>query len=344
MVRCSWLYYAEGLTQQEIAERLGISRLRVNRLLKLARETGVVQISIHHPGVRLAELEGRLQRRFGLPRAVVVPAPADPGQLKRTLGRAAATYLERALRPGDCLGVTWGTTISEAAQQLAPRTVPDLRVVQMTGGLTPDAGEINPFDVARRIADVLGARCYYLYTPMFVSRPEVCEALMSERFVAQVLEQARRATHVLSGVGEMGPTSTFYRFGYLDKETMDELAARGAVGSMLARFYDAEGRPVDSDLDRRTVAIRLEELRAIPDVILVAGGAEKVAAILGALRGGYVKTLITDATTARMLLTAAGTRPQGPRRRGAAAGGRGAAAGGRGAAGRGAAEGDGRAR
>lgn len=308
MVRCAWLYYEEGLTQQEIARTLGISRLRVNRLLRLARETGVVQITIHHPGIRLAELEGRLQQRFGVPRAIVVPTPVDRDQLKRVLGKAAATYLERSLRPGDCLGVTWGTTIFEAANQLTPRTIPDLRVVQITGGLVPDLGEINPFDIARRVAEVLGARCSYLYAPMFVRSPEVCRALLSEPFIAQVLEQARQATHVLSGVGEIGTTATFYQVGYLDEATLEGLAAQGAVGSMFARFFDAEGRPVASDLDRRTVAIRLEDLRPIPDVIVVAGGRVKVPALLGALRGGYVKTLVTDAETARALLAADGGR------------------------------------
>lgn len=312
LVRCAWLYYEEGLTQQEIADRLGISRLRVNRLLKQARDTGIVQISIQHPSVRLIELEERLIDHFRLMRAVVIPTPLDRTQLKRVLGKAAATYLERALRPGDCLGVTWGTTLLEVAQQLVPRSVSNLRVVQITGGLTPDVGEINPFDIARRVAEAFDARCYYLYAPMFVSRPEVCEALMNEPFIAHVLEQARSATHVLTSVGEMEPTATFRQVGYLDEATFRSLIGMGAVGSMFARFYDALGQPVPSDLDRRTVAIRLEDLNAIEDVIVVAGGPAKVRALLGALRGGYVKTLITDAGTARALLTAdgaAGTPP-----------------------------------
>ncbi|PZN11217.1 MAG: DNA-binding transcriptional regulator [Bacillota bacterium] len=306
LVRCAWLYYEEGLTQQEIAHRLGVSRLRVNRLLKQARETGIVHITIQHPGVRLAELEGRLIHHFRIPRAVVIPTPVDGAQLKRVLGKAAATYLERALRPGDCLGVTWGTTLLEVAQQLTPRVVSDLRVVQITGGLTPDLGEINPFDIARRVADAFGARCFYLYAPMFLSRAEVCDALMAERFIAHVLEQARNATHILTSVGEMEPTATFRQVGYLDEETFSELIALGAVGSMFARFFDALGRPVRSELDRRTVALRLEDLHAIEDVIVVAGGPAKVRALLGALRGGYVKTLITDAATARALLAADG--------------------------------------
>ncbi len=223
LVRCAWLYYEEGLTQQEIADRLGISRLRVNRLLKQARDTGIVQISIQHPSVRLIELEERLIDHFRLMRAVVIPTPLDRTQLKRVLGKAAATYLERALRPGDCLGVTWGTTLLEVAQQLVPRSVSNLRVVQITGGLTPDVGEINPFDIARRVAEAFDARCYYLYAPMFVSRPEVCEALMNEPFIAHVLEQARSATHVLTSVGEMEPTATFRQVGYLDEATFRSL-------------------------------------------------------------------------------------------------------------------------
>lgn len=305
MVRSAWLYYEEGLTQQEIARHLGVSRLKVNRLLKQARESGVVQISIQHPGVRLTELESRLMERFNLPRAIVMPAPLDSTQLKRTLGKAAAQYLERVLRPNDCLGVAWGTTVLEAAQHLKPQTVPDLCVVQAVGGLLPDLGEINPFDVTRRIAEALGARYYYLYAPMFLSSPEVKDALLREPFVAHVLERARNASHVLTSVGEMGPTATFRQVGYLDEKTFQDLETLGAVGSMFARFFDAQGRPVASELDQRTLAVELADLRRIEDVILVAGGYQKVNAILGALHGGYVKTLITDAVTARELLVRA---------------------------------------
>ncbi|MCL5045996.1 MAG: sugar-binding transcriptional regulator [Actinobacteria bacterium] len=302
MVRAAWLYYEEGLTQQEVADRLGVTRLRITRLLKEARDQGVVEIRVIHPIAPCVRLEEQLKSRFDLKSATVVPAPSDPTLLKRVLGKAGAGYLQSVLGPGDRLGVTWGTTLSTVVDFIRPKPIADFSVIQMTGGLTQGIADVNPYDITHQVAERLGGRRYYLYAPVYVDSEETCRALLSDTFIAEVMKRARNATHVLAGLGDLGPQSTFYQIGYVDEATVVHLKEQGAVGDILGRHYDIDGKPAGGRLQNRTVGITLEELRNIPHVIAVAGGGAKVLPILGALRGRLINALITDEFTAREVL------------------------------------------
>ncbi|NPV70096.1 MAG: sugar-binding transcriptional regulator [Firmicutes bacterium] len=301
LLRAAWAYYEEGLTQQEVADRLGVSRLKITRLLKEARDTGVVEIRVVHPLAPCVRLEEQLRARFGLKAASVVPSPSNPAMLKRVLGKAGAAYLQSVLGPGDRLGVTWGTTLSEVVFFIRPRQIKDFSVIQMTGGLTQGIADINPYEITYKIAEILGGKRHFLYAPVYVDSENTCRALLGDTFIAEVMKRARGATHVLTGLGDIGPQSTFYQIGYVDEATVSRLRDEGAVGDLMGRHFDIDGRPVGG-LQGRTVAISLDELRAIPHVIAVAGGATKVLTVLGALRGRLINVLVTDEFTARGVL------------------------------------------
>jgi len=301
MARVAWLYYHRGLTQQDIGDRLGLSRVKVVRLLARAREEGIVQIRVDHPSLRFVELEEKLRQVFGLKEAIVVPSGETEEQTREAIGQFGAMFLERSLAPGDVIGTAWGVTLREVARHLRPLSIPGITVVQLMGGLNA-GGLINPLDIARAVADKLQGNLQMLYTPAFVDSASIRAALLSDHRVAQTLRAGASATKALVGIGDVSGESSLVRWGALSTGELDEAVRRGAVGDILGRHFDAYGRPIESPLAERVIALSLESLRTIPQVIAFAGGRRKADAILGALRGRYVHVLITDEATARLVL------------------------------------------
>lgn len=301
LARVAWLYYHHQLTQQAIAERLGLSRNKVLRLLAQARDEGIVQIRVDHPSIRFIELEEQLTATFRVREAVVVPAGDSPSQTLEALGQFGAMYLERTVAPGDAIGTAWGVTLREVARHLRPLALRDVTVVQLMGGLHA-GGLINPLDIARAVAEKLHGRVQMLYTPAVVDTPAIQEALLSDNSIAQTLSAGAAVNIALVGVGDVSNTSSLIRWQALTEDEMAELVRLGAVGDILGRHFDATGRPIVSNLSGRTIGITLDTLRSIEHVIAIAGGPGKAEAIAGALRGGYIDTLITDDETARLVL------------------------------------------
>jgi DNA-binding transcriptional regulator LsrR (DeoR family) len=299
--RIAWLYYVEGLTQAEIAERLKISRVKVVRDLQVGRQTGLVQIQINGRLAPCVALERALERRFALREAVVVPSPHDAVHLHATLGVALGSWLSDRVGPGQTLGVGWGRTLHWSVRALRRSQVPGLAVVSLLGGIGRGS-EINMYETASRVAEALGAQCYYLAAPAFASSPELRDMLLAQDGLKEVLDRGRRADIAVVSVGSLGPEATNRRIGLIDPSEADTLAAKGAVGDLLCTFMDGEGRPVDHPLNARAVGLPADALRRVPAAVLVSGGEEKAAIIRGAVTGGYVNHLITDERTAELLL------------------------------------------
>lgn len=299
--RIAWLYYVEGLTQAEIAELLGISRVKVVRDLQACRQTGLVQIQINGRLAPCVALERALVQRFGLAQAVVVPTPHDPIHLPATLGVAVGAWLSERIGPGQTLGIGWGRTLHWSVRALRRREVPGLTVVSLLGGIGRGS-EINMYETASRVAETLGAQCYYLAAPAYASSAALRDMLLDQAGLREVLERARRADIAVVSVGSLGPESTNRQIGLLEPEDLAGLEAEGAVGDLLCTFLDAEGRAIDHPLNRRAVGLPVEDLKRLPTRALASGGPEKVPVIRAALMGGYVNTLITDERTAEALV------------------------------------------
>ena len=300
------LYYLRGQTQQEIAGRLGVSRPTVSRLIREARERGIVQITVAHVDGLAADLEGALEERFGLREAVVADATEDRERTAR-LGAAAAGFLQRALTPGAVVGLTWGTTLREMVKAVAPRRTEGVTVVQTLGGVGPPLAEAHAADLPRRLAAALGADLRLLQAPGVVASAEARAVLSDDPQIRLALDALPAMTVAFVGIGSI-ETNPVLGGGALAGEvalpdTLDaELEVGGAVGDVALRFFDAAGRPVPTSLDDRLLGVDLATLRAVECVVGVAGGAEKVGAIRAALVGGLVDVLVTDDATAQALL------------------------------------------
>jgi deoxyribonucleoside regulator len=298
------LYYEHNLTQAEIARRIATSRSTVSRLLQEARETGIVEVTIHYPWKTAPEIECDLVARFHLRQARVLVGRGRPyEEILRGLGVLAARYVESVITEGSILGISWGTAVCSTVRALRPERKLPITVVQMIGAVGAGNPQIDGPDLARLLADLYGGEHRYLHAPLIVENTQVREMLLQEPGIRETLALARRADVALVGIGSVVPeVASLLRAGYLDRTELALLRTQGVVGDVCARHYDAQGRVMDIELNRRIVGIELEDLQGIEHVVGVAGGEAKAETILAALRGGHVNVLVTDDAAAQKVL------------------------------------------
>lgn len=294
-VRAAWLYFMEGLTQAEIAGKLKMTRLRVNRLLVEARSSGLVNIAINSRLESCVRLERALVEAFGLREAVVVPTPDDPAQVPVQIGRAAGEFVSRIVeeRPSGVFGVGWGGTLRETIRHVRPGQFRDLTVTSMMGGLTYGI-EINTFETASRFARLWQADCHYLAAPIYAGTPQSRDTILAQDVFEAAFARIRATDVAILSAGDLSERSLLVRYGLPRDVEVAELERQGAVGDMLGQFIDADGQPLDHPINRRAIALSLDGLRRIPTTILASGGTNKAAVIAAALRARLANVLITD--------------------------------------------------
>jgi len=302
LLRVAHLYYVESLTQEEIAPMVGVSRSRISRLLKAAKDRGYVSIRIQRPATQYPDLERALEHALGLREVVVVQA--SPGDVKLRLGVEAADYLERVLREGGVLGIAWGSTVGEVVNALRSRTVPGLRVVQMTGSIYEPP--ISAGELTRHVAEALGGHPYLLHAPAVVDSDEVRRAILSDSKIRQVTSMYSKIDVALFGIGAIGGprggfSSSLLASGFLSSKEIAALREAGVVADVCSTFLMADGAAYRGPLARRVIAIAPEELARVRVKIAVAGGEEKARAIAAACRAKLVDVLITDQRAANAL-------------------------------------------
>lgn len=308
LVRAARLYYEQHLSQDAVARALGTSRSNVSRMLTAAQELGIVEITVHDPAGRSSDLERALVQRFGLEHAVVAERPDDPGlrSLDR-VGQLAWRWLQGALRDGMTIALSWGRSL-QAMVAAATETQAAVEVVQLVGGLSSVASETTGQELVRELGTRLGARYRYLHAPAIFESAAARDVMLAEPSVAEALDAARSADMAIVGIGTVaqGSSAAILRAIALDESERREFEAAQPVGDMAARFFDAEGREVHGAVHDRVLALTLDEVRAIPTVVGLAVGREKVAGVAAALRGHLVDVLVCDATVARGVLSQAG--------------------------------------
>ena len=304
-VWASWLYYQEGMTQNDIAQTMGISRATVITYLNEARERGIVNIAIE-PG-RLASLTiaQSLKSHFNLRDCLVVPNGADDRALGDRLGAAGALVLRKILKSGDTLAVTGGRTVLAVGENLRIAGLQDVTVVQAIGGAIA-RNPASPSQCASTIASAVNATFVNISAPAVASSVAARAIMAAEPLVAEQLSILLRANKALFGIASLRPNTSLYSEGVFEAVDLQSYIDGDAVGVLAARFIDAWGQPVGGALDDRVIGLSLEDLLRVDLRICVAGGFDKVPAILAALRRGYANVLVTDAATARGVLRADG--------------------------------------
>jgi deoxyribonucleoside regulator len=304
-MRIAWMYYVEGLTQNEIADRLGIGRVTVVRNINEAIKQREVKIWIEGQIAECTDIETQLKSAFGFQEAVVVPEPSIVGNLSKSIGNAAGMFISDTLKDGMSVGVGWGATLYESLQTLATKKLDNVQVISLLGGIV-QARRFNPAEFAWQFARAINADCYLLQAPAVVDSPETRKALIERCGLNDVFKRAKKLDVAMLSAGAMAPTSTAFQFSMLTEEDRLALIAKGAVGDLLYNFFDINGKLIDHPVNQRIMSIPLEQLRNVPLRVLSAGGAEKIDALLGAIKLINCNVLITNEETAKALLARKG--------------------------------------
>jgi DNA-binding transcriptional regulator LsrR (DeoR family) len=299
--RAAWLYFVGGYTQAEVGKKLKLNRIRVNRLLAFAREQGLVQINVSGRLAECVALEERLKKKFGLIHAVVVPTPIREDQLPQVIGAAAGHYFGSQLKDNSSVGVGWGRTLRHSLRSVPRRTFESLSVVSLMGGLT-QASLVNPHETASHLADIIGARCYYVAAPALTDSEATREIFLKQSMVRDVFELGAKVDLALLSVGELARPNTIMQVGLISDAEAAKLVKAGAVGDICGHWINEQGEVIDHPINRRVIALPPKRLKSIRCVILASGGRNKVPVLHGALRAGFSNVLVTDEQTAAAVL------------------------------------------
>ncbi|MGH3318390.1 MAG: sugar-binding transcriptional regulator [Nocardioidaceae bacterium] len=293
-------FYLDGRSKIEIADEFGLSRFKIARILTDAREQGLVHVDIRLPGTIDAELSSQLGSALELRRTIVIDTPPEPeASLRRHLAELTADLLTEIVTDDDVLGLTWSRTIEEtslALTRLAPCTV-----VQLAGTLAHPDRDTSTVEVVRQAASVGGGRAYPIYAPLVVPDAATAAALRGEPRITDAMSWFDELTKAVIAVGAWTPHHSTVWDAVTPAEQEDCLA-RGACAEVSGRLLDADGNALRTDLDDRVIAITLDQLRAVPEVVAIAAGAGRAAAAAAVVRAGFVDTLVTDASLAQAVL------------------------------------------
>lgn len=306
-------YYLDDMTQEQIARRVGVSRSNISRMLKEARERGIVEIRVHHPLRTAPQLQQALQSVLPLGDALVLASPdgenragsngfEEPRAVSRQLGILASRYLNEQITDTDIVGVGWGSTVYDVVTSGYIQRKRDISVVQLmgsVGGATPD---IDGGQVALRLGRALGGKVYYLQAPMVVTDAAVRAGLLRDQHIRQTMEMARRASVLLFSVGAVSQASGLFRAGYLTGLDLEYIQGQGAVGDICGAYFRQDGAPCSLELEERTVAVAAEVMRRAPLRVGVGWGEAKALPSIGAIRAGLINVLVTEEECARAML------------------------------------------
>ena len=312
LIKAAELYYRDGLSQQEIAQKLHTSRTSISRALIQARNEGYVQIRIQYPEQSNLGLERELEEKYGLTEALIA-VPAYDQSSDQEVAFQAVDYTLRVLKKNMVLGMTWGRAMHGFVEQLAQDerlrslSFRNVKIVPFLG--TPGVTQLDSWDattysntLATKVGNLLHCASYNLSAPMYVDGEKEKELIEGIDEISKVLHMAETADMALIGIGSMQKDSSIIKAGIRTEEEYKELIQKGAVGEIVGRIYDKNGQTVDEDLQRKMIGISLDKIAKIPVRVGMSYGKDKIEAIKGAIPGGLVNVLVTDVPTAELLL------------------------------------------
>ena len=297
------MYYSQGMTQEAIAKKFGLSRSTVSRLLKWAKDQGFVKIVVF-PVVNF-DLAQKLSSQYDCDFVIVEVFDNEENHIREELGKAAAQYLLNVLTDGISLGVSWGQTLAQLAKALSVfnSNFKNVKVVQLVGGLGTPEMDTHSINVTAKIAANLGGTPHFLPAPGIVESANIRRQLLKNPEIRQTVDMFEKLDVAVVGIGGLHPTATLVKYGRILKlEDIQAIRRAGAVGDIALRFFNAEGKSVKTKYDSYVLGIDLKTLMSVPRRIGIAGGLEKLPAIKGALAGRLINVLITDDLVARELL------------------------------------------
>jgi len=299
--RIATAFYLEEDSMVQIAERFGITRFQVARLLQLARQSGIVTIEIRQPGAIDEELSAAVAAHLGIERAVVISGVSR--MPREEIGRALAEVIAAEVQPGDIVGLTWSRTMVAMVQQL--KQLEPCTLVQLAGQITSELTAPGSVELIRRAAEVAKGKAYPIYAPLLAPDNYVAHALLQQRDIATAMSFYERLSVAVISIGAWAEdASSVYEIATESERVRGQVA--GVVGEISGRLYDVQGHTVPQVIDDRVIGITLEQLARVPRVIASSYGEERAAATRAAAAASIFQTLVLDRSLARALLDGPG--------------------------------------
>lgn len=296
-------YYIKGMSQEEIAQDVSMSRSNISKLLRLCISEHIVEFKINYANSQRASLENALQHKFNLKKVIVVPSDTHEETCKISIGQYAAGYLESTIQSGMLVGISWGSTLYHVVKNFCPRDSICADVIQMLGGNSSVSVDTDGQELARNMAQALNGKANILHVPMLVQSRVLKNLLLDEPNVVEHFKMFDRIDLAVIGIGSSKPEiSAVYRSGSISKEDAENFVKLGVVGDLCGRQIDINGNPCQTNISERIIGIGLDQLKNIETVIGVVSGIEKAEATLGCLRGSYINVLVADENLATYVL------------------------------------------
>lgn len=303
-IEVSKMYYILDKTQQEIAEKLQISRPTVSKLLKHAKEKNYIQIKIENPLDAVHTLENKLKEKFNLKDvkiAYVNPTVTSVNDIQNLIGIETASYLSNIVKDHDSIGITWGETMWHVAQQLKAKSVNNVEIIQLKGGMNLVHEDTHDQDIMMHFVKNFSAKGQYIPLPVIFESQQSKYFMLKEKQTQLIMNKMENVTIALYTIGNVSKDSLLYKMNYITEDEFLYLKDH-AVGDICSRFIDKSGDICLDDLNSRTFGIHLDKLAKVENSILVASGSTKIKGIYTALENKIPNVLITDSKTALELL------------------------------------------
>lgn len=301
-VQVSKLYYLDGVTQAEIGKKLNLSRPTISRLLQFAREKNIVKISINDPLSNIEDLQHQLKEKYQLKDVIIsTPESNETAEILSSLGKATARYLDKKVKDNDVIGVSWGKTLVSVARQLIPNDRKNVQVVYFKGTVANSTHNNYVVEVTKCFNKCYHTQAQILPLPLIFENKQIKEMVIKDKFINEILDTGKRTSVALFTVETTEQDATLFELGYFNDQQIKTLQEK-AAGGLVSRFIDERGKIVDDQLNDRTVAIALDDLKQARESVLIAGGMNKLKAIKAALAGKYANVLVTDSLVAQHLL------------------------------------------
>jgi len=303
MVKICKLYYYESWTQEKLAEKFGISRPIISKMIQKAREIGVVEIIVHDDPQQTSELEKEIELAYNLKQVLVVPTrDLNKELVTSAVGKAAALFVQKLIKNGDRVGVSWGNTLYHMVREFPLDKKDNVKIVPLIGGMGNERTEVHSNHIAYELSKKLAGKSESLYAPSVVETEQLREQIATLPNIVHVLEEGEKVDLALVGIGNPYSMSTMERYGYLNETVLSELRELDTVADINSRFINRDGQIVAHPINRRVIGVGLEQLRQAGNVVGLAFGLHKIESIKAALRGGHIQMLVTDEATAQKIM------------------------------------------
>lgn len=297
IIRVAILYYEEEMTQTQIAKTLNISRPTVATMLQEAKDKGIVKISIQHSSSHLHELEQALATKYNIDTVLIAPSNNKAG-----VGQLCADFISDRLPHIESLGIGWGSTVYEYVSAAQFENLNHLSLIPLMGGVGINDVRYHSNHLVFTLSTKYNCEVNYFYAPAVAESIEVRDMLVQTKMIDDILLKGQAVDAAVVSVGNPIKSSTYRYFGLIEDEDADEIYSSGAIGDLLATFFDENAHPVFNSISERMIGLTIEQLSKIKDVIVLATGHEKVSSIRVLLENNIANHIIIDQTIAKELL------------------------------------------